>query len=119
MAIATRLLGSGIAPAAAQNIVGDAELAATATGSTITDAYQMYAAVTNFTTVASSTGAIVPPMNPGDSVLIYNGGAQTLTVYPTVGATINNGASSLSVAANKGVLIFKKSATTFASVLTA
>lgn len=119
MPIATRLLGVGLPAATAQNIVGDVDNAATAAGTSSTDAYQMYAAVTNFTTVAASSGGKVPPMNPGDSIMVYNAGANTLTIYPETGCTFNNAASSVSLAANKGILIFKKSATTSASILTA
>lgn len=122
MAIASRLLGSGISALAAQNIVGDAETAATAAGSSQATAYQMYAAVTNFTTVAASAGALVPAgMNPGDSISVYNAGSNTLSVYGQTGESINNGSANAaySVAANKGAIITKKSSTTYMAVLTA
>jgi hypothetical protein len=40
-------------------------------------------------TVAASTGVILQAMNPGDEVIVRNGGANALLVYPPVGGTIN------------------------------
>lgn len=122
MAIKARVLASGNSAQSATNIVGDAELAASATGNAIGDAYQISAIVTNFTTVASSTGAIVPAdMTPGDQIYVYNAGAQTLSIYPRSGESINNGSASAaySLAANKGCCIFKRSATAYGAILTA
>ena len=62
----------------------------TATGSTQATALNLPAATNVFSTVAASTGAILNPGSPGDVIDIYNGGANTLTVYPPVGGTINN-----------------------------
>lgn len=102
MAIAQRLLGSGLGAQAAANIVGDVDPAITATGSTQGTAYQLFAANSLVTTAASGTGVIVPVMNPGDSILIKNEGANTLSVYPRTGENINalsaNSAYSLSAA---------------------
>jgi hypothetical protein len=50
---------------------------------------------------------------------IRNDSGQTITIYPKSGSTINAGASTLSLATAKTVLLFAPSATTWASVLTA
>lgn len=63
----------------------------TATGTAQGDAYEVTSAKNAFSTVAASTGAILDSdAAPGDSQMIYNGGANDLRVYPPSGAQINN-----------------------------
>jgi hypothetical protein len=117
-----KIMGSGSSGLAAQSIVGDVQDAQTATGSTQTDAFLISADNTRFTTVASSTGCRLPAdAAPGDSVFIYNSGANALSIYPPTSGTINaisaNGAYSL--AAAKGVFIVKMNSTGWFTVLTA
>lgn len=122
MAFAQRLLGSGLPALTATNIVGDVTSAATATGSSIADAYDITTVGTEFTTVASSTGAQLLPCNPGDMQWVYNAGANTLSVYPDSSSnTIQNGSAgaAFSVAANKGALFIKRSSTAYMAILTA
>jgi hypothetical protein len=61
-----------------------------------------------FTTVASSTGAILPPAKLPSSVTVFNGGADTLSVYPPVGGTVNAGDANAaySLAAGDGIEFF-------------
>lgn len=62
----------------------------TATGSNQSGAYEVTSAKNAFSTVAASTGAKLDDQAiAGDSQLIYNGGANALTVYPPSGAQIN------------------------------
>lgn len=121
MAIASRLLGSGTPPLQAVNIVGDVASALTATGTSQATAYACSAIINEFTTTASSTGALLPVTAPGDDVFIYNGGAQTLSVYGQTGESIQNGSANaaFSVATNKGAWFKKVSTTRFAAILTA
>jgi len=119
MAIATRIMSSGLPAMAANNIVGDSAIGLTATGSSITDAYLLTAAVNDFTTVAASTGAKLMPLNPGDSVVIFNGGAQTLTIYPNGSDVFNNAASTVTLATMKTMTLTKTNATRIATVTTA
>ncbi len=79
----------------------------TATGTTISDAYQINSSVAIFTTVAASTGARLPQdASPGDRIVIVNYGAQTLTVYPgqsgnnMYSVTSSTGAASVAHASN-------------------
>lgn len=65
-----------------------------------------------FDTVAASTGAYLPPALVGVEILIYNNGAQTLTLYPAIanGAsgvqdTINN-TTSFTVASHVSAILF-------------
>lgn len=115
------LMGSGIPAAAARHIIGTVASGLTATGTTQADAL-LINDISEFTTVASGTGALIPAnLSRGDNVLIYNGGANALTVYPPVGESINalSANAGFSVAANKLVKIFKVSNTRWASLLTA
>lgn len=121
MTQAALLMGSGLSASAARHIVGTTSSALTATGSAQTDALPLVD-VNEFTTVASSTGAILPPnCNRGDHIFVYNIGAQTLTVYPPTGESINAIAanSGFSVATAKTCLFVKVSTTRWASLLTA
>jgi hypothetical protein len=107
MAQKRNIMGSGVPAGATEFIVGKCNSALTATGTSATDALPLVD-VNEFTTVASSTGAILPAgASPGDQITLYNIGAQTLTVYPPTGETINNAASSYTVATTK-VGIFTK-----------
>lgn len=107
MSIQKKLSGSGFAPLQVTNILGDNDYGETALGSSAGTAFSIGACNTYFTTVAASTGAILPPGNTGgantnalgDEYLVVNLGANALTLYPPTGGTINN-AASLSIAAN-------------------
>jgi 6-phosphogluconolactonase (cycloisomerase 2 family) len=74
--------------------------AQTATGSTQATALAITRPITSITTAASGTGVILPVPQPGTRILIRNGGANTLSVYPNTGGQINslstNAAHSLS-----------------------
>lgn len=75
----------------------------TAAGTTQATATQLPAAtnMVEVDTTASSTGVALPPALPGTNIQLYNNGANTLSVYPTVPNnpvtsaqdTINNGTS--------------------------
>lgn len=103
-----KLTGSGLAAAAAIGIVGDFDAGpapftgATATGATQGTAYPLAAVRTRFGTVAASTGALLPTEAPGAEYTVTNFGANSLTVYPPVGGSVDNGAtnSGVAVAAN-------------------
>lgn len=121
MTQASLLMGSGLSASAARHVVGTTASGLTATGSVQADALPLVD-VNEFTTVASSTGGILPPnCNRGDDIFVYNIGAQTLTVYPPVGESINAVAvnGGFSVATAKSCIFRKVSTTRWASLLTA
>ncbi len=103
--LATNLMGLGVGGVSLANALGmDITSAATATGSSEADAYQLKTAITEFTATASSTGAKLPDATPGQVVVVANFGANTLKVYPNTSDKINNGTAttgSINVAANK------------------
>ena len=61
-----------------------------------------------FTTVGSSTGAILPPARLADSVSVWNGGANALSIYPPSAGKINDGSANAaySLAAGAGITFF-------------
>jgi hypothetical protein len=61
-----------------------------------------------FTTVAASTGAVLPPAKLADSVSVWNGGASTLSVYPPSGGKVNDTSanSAYSLSAGSGITFF-------------
>lgn len=121
MAQKANLLGSGIAAQAANNIVGNGAAGLTATGSTQGTALAL-TDVNEFTTVAASTGGRLPSnASLGDTIIVYNGGANALSVYPPTGESINalSANAAFSMAANKYATFTKVGATRWASNLTA
>jgi hypothetical protein len=62
----------------------------TAAGSNQGTALALTADVNNVTTVAASTGVILPFWQTGHRIVIRNGGANNLSVYPNSGAQINS-----------------------------
>lgn len=99
------------------NQVGGAIISGlTATGTNQATALQLAnrSGLKEITSVGSSTGVILPaPKQPGTSITIANQGSNTLTIYPQVGGTIDNGSTNSSV-----TLVAGKSLTFEASSLT-
>jgi hypothetical protein len=80
----------------------------TALGSTQGTAYQITKNVTNVTTAALNTGVIVPAnLSVNDVVVVRNGGANALAVYPQSGGQINAAGANtaLSVAVGKTAIL--------------
>jgi hypothetical protein len=102
-----KLFGSGLNTLTIASIT-DVANGLTATGTNQSTAYECTSAKNAFTTVASGTGARLSPLAVGgDTQMIYNAGANALTLYPPSGAKINN------VATNGGVLIGTNTACEF------
>lgn len=86
----SNLTGSGLPGLAAQAIAGTSSSALTATGTTQATAYFLSADINTFSTVAASTGAVLPIGNQGDRITVVNNGANALAVYPPVGGGLGN-----------------------------
>ncbi len=121
------LMGSGFSAGQAIALNGYSTAGATATGSTQGTAYVLQTEFTEFTTVAASTGAILPASTAsngivaGDSFFIANQGANALSVYPPVGGNINLAATNtaVSVASGKTAYFVAKGNGTYFAVLSA
>ena len=86
-----------------------------ATGSTSADAAPIDRMVTVVSTVAASTGVILPDTGTtsGSLFIITNFGANTLTVYPHSGGNINT-AASISVPTGDMLIVIRVGSTTWA-----
>lgn len=116
-----KLATSGLSAVASASINGDAATGLVATGSTQATAFLLPAANNFVATTAASTGVILPPGNLGDEVVVFNGGANALSVYPPVGASINGGATNAAatVATLKPAYFIYASATQICALLSA
>lgn len=82
MALAVNIMKGGHSAGGAKAINGAIARDLTATGTAITDALDLNADTNVLATVASGTGVQLPSCEIGDSVEIYNGGANSVKVYP-------------------------------------
>lgn len=122
MPIKAHAVGLGTPPLAAGALIGGANSALVATGSNLAGSLKLSASVNEFTTVATGTGCQLLTADPGDNLYVYNGGVNALLVYPDSSTnTIANGSAGagFSVAANKGCLFYKRSATAWGQNLSA
>lgn len=115
MAFPSRVQGAGQSGGATTAICGDVSATVTAAGSVAGDAQSVSAVVTRVSTAASGTGVKLPKAEAGAMMFVRNDGANSLTVYPATGDTIN-AASSDTIAAAKANLYFGTSATTWVSI---
>lgn len=77
-------------------------------GSSNTDATAIGYGVSQFSTVNSSTGAIVPTAANGGPIAVINNGSNALLVYPAAGEQMNNGTATTvgySIGAGKTALL--------------
>jgi hypothetical protein len=102
MAFKAHLMGSGIAAGAANSILGGVIATEAGAGTTRTDATRLsLVSIHNIATAANNSGVILPPgngtadgMQPGDTMVIYNGDSNTLLLYPPAGGQLNGGTAS-------------------------
>jgi hypothetical protein len=91
MAIPSRVLGAGASQLSTVSICGDGTTGLTATGTSAGDALQLTFVYNNVTTTASGTGVKLPQTEMGETIIVRNGGANPLTVYPySTASTINS-----------------------------
>ena len=95
MTTQAKLMGSGIASAAALQITsGDLTNSITAAGTTQATAQAVYAEVNLVTAVAVGAGVLLPSnRNVGDLLEVVNLGANALAVYPPLSSAIGTGAT--------------------------
>jgi hypothetical protein len=115
MAFPSRVQGAGQSGFAASSICGQVDNSVTAAGSTAADATQVNNTWVRVSTAAAGTGIKLPAAEPGAMMVVRNDGAQTLTVYPATGSTINGSASTTVVAA-KATLFFGVSTTAWVTL---
>lgn len=100
------LMGAGCAALQARASMGFPSTGLTATGSTQGAALVLPSDFNVFTTVAASTGAILPAASfqyqVTDTVITVNHGANPLTVYPPTGGKVATGATNAGLAVPAG-----------------
>ena len=116
MAIPSRVQGAGQSGGATTAICCDVGNTLTAAGSSASDALALSAVHNRVSTTAASTGVKLPPAEAGAIVTVANDGANSLTVYPQTGSTIDGGAS-VSIATTKRRLFVGISPTVWVSLL--
>ena len=90
MAIPSRVLGSGVNSLSTIAICGDGNASVTAAGTSAGDATQISYVYNNVTTTGVGAGVKLPPTEAGETIIVRNGGANPLTVYPyDANSTIN------------------------------
>lgn len=122
MPLKQNLMGVGMPAAHANLIVGAVDGGAlTATGTNQATALLMSRSFNYFGTVSASTGAQLPACDPGDSVIVANGGLQTLSVYGQTGDAIDGGSvnAAFSVATNTTAIFYRCTATAWVVNLSA
>lgn len=118
-------MGSGCPALQAQASTGMFTASAVAAGATQGTALALPSDFVVFTTVAASTGTILPASGPQcnatDSFIIVNHGANSLSVYPPTGGKIANGTTNaaFAVAATKTAYFTSLGSGNFAASLSA
>jgi hypothetical protein len=92
--------------------------AVSAAGSTQADATALTVDYNVATTVASSTGVKLPTATAGRRIIIVNKGANTLSIYPATGGTIDalSANAAIQVAANGSIELMASSVTQWYSI---
>lgn len=121
MAFAREIMQGGFSAGSADAIQGGVNLTLTAAGTTQGTATAINTSNTYISTAAASSGVILPALQQGDWGIIYNGGANTVKVYPPSGAAINQlGANNaLLLATNTNCIFFCFSSTQWIAHLSA
>ena len=114
--IPSRVFTSGLNSLSVLSICWDGVTDLTATGSTSSDALALTSVFNQVSTTAASTGVMLPSTEMGEDIVVANDGANTLTVYPQSGSTID-GSASVSIAAGKRRIFFAFSNTLWISLL--
>ena len=82
MAIARDIMGGGTPAGQAKAINGRVAATVSAAGTTLSDATQLDSTTNYLSTVAASTGVKLFNGEIGDTMTVYNGGANPVVVYP-------------------------------------
>lgn len=117
--LAYKLFGSGLNTLSV-GAMTDVATGLTATGTNQGTAYEVTTAKAFFSTVDEGTGAVLDDQAAaGDEQMIYNAGANALSVYPPSGASIKpRGANeAILLAANTGCIFYCISTTQWVGIL--
>lgn len=100
MPLSKNVMGGGVSAGMAKAILGSIATGLSAAGTTQATATSISADRNIVSTVAASSGVVLPSCDVGDSIEVYNNqGTNDLTVYPDSSSTINQ------LSANVGALL--------------
>lgn len=122
MGLARNVMGGGFSAGQAKAINGAIATGLTAAGTVITDALDLTADVNAIGTCAAGAGVQLPSCEVGDSLIIYNGGANTCKVYPdTTSVQINQigAGTAMNLATNTACIYFRLTTTRWIANLSA
>ena len=122
MGLARNIMGGGFSAGQAKAINGATVTGLTAAGTVITDALDLVADVNAIGTCASGAGVQLPSGEVGDSLYVYNGGANACKVYPDSSSNQINqlsAGSAMSLATATTCMFIKVSSTRWIAVLSA
>ncbi len=122
MALAKNIMTAGFSAGQAKSINGALATGLTAAGTVIGDALDLTADTNVISTCASGAGVQLPSCEIGDSVEVYNGGANACKVYPDSTSNQVNGlpaGTAFLLATNTMCYVRKISATRWVANLSA
>lgn len=123
MARNSKVVGGGMSAGTVLSMVGDMQDNVTAAGTTQATAALIYGDNVIITTAAASSGVIIggPTFTPGDEMVIFNLGANTVLVYPPLGGIINalSANAGFSIAAGKSATLIARSSVNFVAAASA
>lgn len=90
MPLAAQTMGAGFSAGQATILGGSFNLAVSAAGTTAATATALKAANNLITVAAANSGVILPSVSPGDSLVLFDLGANAVSVYPPTGHRLNN-----------------------------
>lgn len=107
MTAKSELMASGLVANLANKLGQDGpSTGLTATGTNQAGALALTATMNVFSTVAASSGCLLPNAEGKDVIIVVNNGANTLSVYPSGTQTINGGSASAAISVPAGKSAF-------------
>jgi hypothetical protein len=123
MGIVDHIISTGAQPNHAMSIVGGVTTLALTSTNTSQATAMVIGGGGGYISVVSASGraAQLPLCSPGSTVFIYNGGANTATIYGQTGELIGAGSanSGVPLATKKAMLVKKMTATIWGEILSA
>jgi len=122
MGLARNIMGGGFSAGQAKALNGAIRTGITASGTVIGDAFDLTGDVNLIATCGSGAGVQLPSCEVGDSLVVYNGGANACKVYPdSSSAQINQIAAggAMTLGLNTSCIYYKVSTTQWFANLSA
>lgn len=121
MSLSARVIGGGFSAGQVRALAGGVAATVSAAGTTQGTATALTASKNLISTVASGAGVKLPLAEIGDDILIYNGGANALKVYPPTSGRINSSDANeaVTLATETTLILWRLSSTRWVGMLSA